>query len=144
MKKVKGLLHEKGNEVTTVDAANTVYDGLALMVSRNIGALLVVENGRFAGIMTERDYARKVMLQGKSSRNTQIGEIMDRSPVTVTPDTSVQECMELMTNHFVRYLPVLEQGEVTGIVSIGDVVRTIMEEQKSTISHLHEYIAGNL
>ena len=144
MKKVKVILHEKADKIASIDASATVYEGLAMMVDRNIGALIVLDNGSFKGIMTERDYARKVMLQGRSSRNTQIGEIMEKSPVTISPDTSVQQCMELMSDKNIRYLPVLDRGTVTGIISIGDVVRNIIDEQKNTINHLQDYIAGNV
>ncbi len=144
MKKVTVILQEKNDKIATVDAFGTVYDGLEMMVNRNIGALIVLDTGRFAGIMTERDYARKVMLQGRSSRNTQIGEIMEKSPITITPDTTVQHCMELMSDNNLRYLPVIDRGEVIGIISIGDVVRNIIDEQKNTINHLQDYIAGNV
>ena len=112
------------------------------MVEKNVSALLVMENDKLAGIFTERDYARKVVLKGKSSKETAIGDIMTSNLITVTSASSIDECMELMTGKYIRHLPVVDEGKLTGIISIGDVVRTIIQEQKSIIGHMEQYIAG--
>ena len=113
------------------------------MVEKNVSALLVTEGDKLAGIFTERDYARKVALKGKSSKDTVIGDIMTRDLITVTRATTIEDCMQLMTGKYIRHLPVVENGELVGIISIGDVVRTIIEEQKSIIGHMEQYIAGS-
>ena len=118
----------------------TVFEALGVMAEKNIGALIVVSGGRLAGIFSERDYARKVILKGRSSKDTPVGEIMTSSVVTVEPDATADECMALMTEHRVRHLPVLEAGKLVGVISIGDVVRTVVEEQQETIHHLETYI----
>ena len=113
------------------------------MVEKNVSALLVMENDKLAGIFTERDYARKVVLKGKKSKETQIGDIMTKDLITVSPDTTIDECMELMTGKFIRHLPVVNNDKLAGIISIGDVVRRIIEDQKSIIGHMEQYIAGS-
>jgi CBS domain-containing protein len=118
----------------------TVFEALRVMAEKNIGALLVVSGGRLVGIFSERDYARKVILQGRSSKDTPVREIMTSSVVTVEPDTTADECMAVMTENHVRHLPVLEAGKLVGVISIGDVVRTVVEEQQETIHHLETYI----
>ena len=140
---VKQILEGKGNEIFTIAPDTSVYHALELMVEKNVSALLVMENDKLAGIFTERDYARKVVLKGKKSKETQIGEIMTSNLITVSPETSIDECMALMTGKYIRHLPVLTDGKLAGIISIGDVVRRIIEDQKSVIGHMEQYIAGS-
>lgn len=144
MGKVRNILQAKGNSGISVNPDTNVFTALELMFERNIGALLVIENDKFIGIFTERDYARKVILKGKSSKEIQIREIMTENPPTVTPDNTIEECMWLMTNKFIRHLPVLDDGKLVGIISIGDVVKYIIDEQKFIIGNLENYITGNV
>lgn len=144
MGKVRNILQAKGNSGIFVSPDTNVFTALELMFERNIGALLVIENDKFIGIFTERDYARKVILKGKSSKEIQIREIMTENPPTVTPDNTIEECMWLMTNKFIRHLPVLDDGKLVGIISIGDVVKYIIDEQKFIIGNLENYITGNV
>jgi CBS domain-containing protein len=143
MASVKNILEAKGNEIFTITPDTSVYHALELMVEKNVSALLVMENEKLAGIFTERDYARKVALKGKSSKDTQIGDIMTRDLITVSPDSTIDECMQLMTGKYIRHLPVVFNDKLAGIISIGDVVRCIIEEQKSIIGHMEQYIAGS-
>lgn len=143
MATVKNILGAKGNVTFSITPDTSVYHALEIMVEKNVSALLVMENEKLAGIFTERDYARKVVLKGKLSKETQIGEIMTRDLVTVTPDSTIDECMQLMTGKFIRHLPVVTDNKVVGIISIGDVVRQIIEEQKSIIGHMEQYISGS-
>jgi CBS domain-containing protein len=143
MATVKNILDSKGNAIFTITPDTTVYHALELMVEKNVSALLVMEADKLAGIFTERDYARKVVLKGKSSRDTAIGEIMTGNLITVTSASSIDECMELMTGKYIRHLPVVDDGKLAGIISIGDVVRTIIQEQKAIIGHMEQYITGS-
>ena len=143
MAAVKNILETKGSITFTITPDTSVYHALELMVEKNVSALLVMENDALAGIFTERDYARKVALKGKSSKDTVIGDIMTRDLITVKSDSSIDECMELMTGKYIRHLPVVDGGKLTGIISIGDVVRSIIQEQKSIIGHMEQYIAGS-
>jgi CBS domain-containing protein len=144
MGKVRDILKTKGTSIFSVKPTITVYDTLKLMVEKNIGAVLVNnDQGKFVGIFTERDYARKVILKGKTSKETFIGEIMSENPITVTPDDSIDECMKIMSNKFIRYIPVMQNGELAGMISIGDVVKYIIEEQKFIIEDLEHYITGH-
>jgi CBS domain-containing protein len=142
MAAVKNILETKGSTIFTITPDTTVYHALELMVEKNVSALLVMENDKLAGIFTERDYARKVVLKGKKSQETQVSDIMTRDLITVTSESSIDECMELMTGKYIRHLPVVDDGKLTGIISIGDVVRSIIQEQKSIIGHMEQYIAG--
>lgn len=142
MATVKNILDSKGNATFTITPGTSVYHALELMVEKNVSALLVMEGDALAGIFTERDYARKVALKGKSSKDTVIADIMTRDLITVKSESSIDECMELMTGKYIRHLPVVDGGKLTGIISIGDVVRTIIQEQKSIIGHMEQYIAG--
>jgi CBS domain-containing protein len=142
MGKVRNILQTKSGSSIFVTPETTVFQSLQLMVEKNIGALLVMDQETFVGIFTERDYARKVILKGKSSKQTPIREIMTETPVTVTSDNTIEECMWLMTNRFIRHLPVIDNGKLTGIISIGDVVKYIIEEQKFIIGNLEHYITG--
>ncbi|HSJ49400.1 MAG TPA: CBS domain-containing protein [Gammaproteobacteria bacterium] len=140
MSTVKQLLDFKGHEVIAIDPDATVYAAVERMAERQIGALLVLEQGRLAGLFSERDYARKVVLKGKSSRETLVRDVMTRELICVAPDTSVDACMALMTAKRVRHLPVLEQGRLIGIVTIGDAVRQLMADKDFTITQLEQYI----
>jgi CBS domain-containing protein len=142
MKTVKGILEEKGTIVHTIEPEHTVLDALREMADRNIGALAVVDGGRLIGLVTERDYARKVILRGKFSKDTRVREIMTERVICVGQTQEVDACMALMTEHRVRHLPVLENGDLCGIISIGDVVRAIIEHQQFTIEQLEHYITG--
>lgn len=143
MATVKNILDSKGSAIFTITPDTTVYHALELMVEKNVSALLVMEADKLAGIFTERDYARKVVLKGKSSRDTAIGDIMTGNLITVTSASSIDECMELMTGKYIRHLPVVDDGKLAGIISIGDVVRTIIHEQKTIIGHMEQYITGS-
>jgi len=136
------VLRKKGHSFMTVGPDASAFDALEIMEEKNVGALLVVENGRLIGIFSERDYARKVILKGKSSKNTPVREIMSSALVTVSPVTSLRDCMLLMTEKHVRHLPVLDNGALTGVLSMRDVVNTIISDQESMIQELEEYIAG--
>jgi CBS domain-containing protein len=127
-------------EVYSVGADDTVFDALHLMAQVNIGAVLVLEDGQVRGIMSERDYARKMVLHGKSSRETRVREVMTTRVITVEPDRTCSDCMALMTEKHIRHLPVMEQGRLMGVISIGDVVRAVVREQQATISTLEQYI----
>jgi CBS domain-containing protein len=139
---IASVLRGKGREVFSVAPSTCVYDALEIMADKEIGALLVVENGRPVGLVSERDYARKVILQGRHSKDTAVSEIMSSDLVSVTPRDTVEECMRLMTEHRVRHLPVLHNGEVVGMVSLGDLVKWIIDSQEAEIRQLHAYIAG--
>jgi CBS domain-containing protein len=138
---VGSILQNKGHEVISISPAATVYDAIAAMALREVGALLVLSENRLAGIVTERDYARKVILLGRSSKETRVQEIMTPSPITVTPQDTVDECMRIVLERRIRHLPVLDAGELCGIISIGDLIRAIVSSQAYTIDQLHTYIA---
>ncbi len=140
--KVKNILDQKGSIIYSISPQETVYEGLKIMAENNLGALLVVSENQLSGIFTERDYARKVILKGKSSKDTHISEVMHENPVTVTEDTDIDSCMNLMTDKYVRHLPVINNDELVGIISIGDVVKAIINEQKYIIENLGSYISG--
>lgn len=142
MGKVRNILQSKNNITISVTPDSTVFEALELMVEKNVGALLVMDQDNFVGIFTERDYARKVILMGKASKETPIREIMTEDPVTVNMDNTIEDCMRLMTNKFIRHLPVIENGKLIGIISIGDVVKFIIEEQRFIIQNLEHYITG--
>lgn len=139
---ISEILSHKGSQVWSISPEATVFDAIQLMAERNIGALLVTEADRLVGILTERDYTRKVALKGKSSKQTAVKEILSGQIIHVTPDHTVEDCMRLMTEHRVRHLPVLEAGRILGVVSIGDLVNWIITAQSSTIHQLQTYIAG--
>jgi CBS domain-containing protein len=142
MKTVRQLLQAKGFSVWAVDPDATVFTALELMAEKNVGALLVLQEGRMIGIFSERDYARKIILKGKHSKDTLVREVMTESPICVGPDKSIEECMALMTDNHIRHLPVLEGDHLLGVVSIGDVVKSIIMEQQGTITDLENYITG--
>ena len=139
---ISEILKNKPAGVCSVPPGATVFEAIREMADKNIGALLVMEGERLLGVVSERDYTRKVALRGKSSRETQVHEILSASLVSARPDSTVEECMRLMTEHRVRHLPVLEGGRVVGIVSIGDLVNWIISAQSQAISQLQSYISG--
>jgi CBS domain-containing protein len=139
---VRQLLQHKPAGIVGTTPEKSVYDALRVMGEHNIGAVVVTEGGRLVGIFSERDYARKIVLRGKRSRETPVREVMTPDPVTVRPDDSAEHCMELMTHRRVRHLPVLEEGRLVGLVSIGDVVRHIISQQAFEIEQLEHYIHG--
>ena len=141
---VSALLHTKTPSVWTVPPGLTVFEAISLMAEKNIGALPVVSGGNLMGLFTERDYTRKIALHGRSSKQTLVAEITACDCVTVTPETSVDECMHLMTEHRVRHLPVLHHGDLVGIISIGDLVNWTISSQAATIAQMEQYIAGGL
>lgn len=142
MKTVRQLVEGKGNAVIAVSSESNVYEALQLMAQHEIGAVLVVDAGRLVGIMSERDYARKVILKGKSSQETPVREIMTERVVYARPETTVDECMALMTSKRVRHLPVMEEERLLGVVSIGDLVKETISEQEFIIRQLENYIHG--
>lgn len=144
MKTVVNILREKGDQVWTITPESTVYEALKMMAERNVGALVVLDGQTVIGILSERDYARKVILHGKSSQEMQVREIMTPKVYYVRPDQSVQECMVQMTDRRVRHLPVLEDDRLIGVISIGDVVKSIVSEQEFTIKQLENYISGGI
>ena len=142
MNTVRETMRSKKTEVWTVTRQATAYAALELMAEKDIGAVVVVDKGKPVGIFSERDYARKVILKGKSSKSTSVGELMSRPVLYVRPDQTLDQCMALMTNKRIRHLPVMENDALIGILSIGDVVKAIITEQEFTIQQLENYISG--
>lgn len=140
MRKVSDILRRKGNRVTSVPPETTVIQALQIMSDQNIGSVVVMENNAFVGIMTERDYSRKVILKNRHSSDTPVGEIMTKDFPPVKQTDTVEACMQLMSEHHIRYLPVIENGNLAGIISINDVVTETILNQEETISHLQSYI----
>lgn len=140
MNKVSSILARKGNNAVSVDPQTTVLDALKIMAEKNIGSVVVMENGRYLGIVTERDYSRKVILKGKHSNDTQVSEIMSADLPGIHPSDAIEHCMSLMTKNNVRYLPVFENDILSGIISMSDVVKETILAQKETINHLENYI----
>ena len=142
MHTIQHCLQNKGSDVWSIHPDASVFDALNLMADKNIGALLVIENGKLAGMFSERDYARKVILHGKTSRETKVREIMSSRVFHVEYNQSIEDCMALMTEKHIRHLPVLEEGAIVGVISIGDVVKEIIAEQEFVINQLENYISG--
>jgi CBS domain-containing protein len=142
MQTVNQLLRVKGGQIFSVEPTESVLHAIEIMATRHVGALLVMNQGSLLGIISERDYARKVILKNRSSHDTPVGDIMNSPAVTVTPQDTVHHCMELMTRGRFRHLPVVESGRVVGILSIGDLVKAVIEEQSQHIEQLERYIAG--
>lgn len=140
MRKVSDILRRKGSRVTTVSPDTSVIDALRIMSEQNIGSVVVIDNNSFLGIMTERDYSRKVILMGRHSSDTPVGEIMTTDFPSIRQSDSVEACMQLMSERHIRYLPVVENGKLAGIISINDVVTETISNQEETISHLQTYI----
>ena len=139
---VKDLIEVKNKGVWVIEPTASVYDAIAQMADKQIGALLVTEKSKVIGIITERDYARKVVLRGKSSKNTSVSEIMTKRLIFVQPEQPIEECMTLMTENRIRHLPVLENGKLIGMVSIGDIVKAVISEKDLLIDQLSNYISG--
>jgi len=139
---VSEILNTKGRQTWSVSPNTTVLEAIQMMAEKNVGALLVLDGGKLVGIISERDYTRKVVLRGKASKDTAVKEILTDDVVHVSPSDSVEECMRLMTSHRIRHLPVLEGDQVTGVISIGDLVNWIISAQTSTIHQLQTYISG--
>ena len=142
MNQVRHLLQIKGHTVYAVAPETPVLEAIRTMADRRVGALLVMRGDRLEGIVSERDYARKVILQGRASASTPVSEIMSAPPVTVTPETEVLECMRLCTHSRIRHLPVIEDGRVIGVISIGDLVKAVIDAQAEQIEQLQRYITG--
>ena len=140
--KVKDILQVKGDAVVSVSPDTIIFDALSLMSKFNVGAVLVMDNDKLVGVFTERDYARKIILKGRTSLDTSVSEIMSDELITVHPEESIAECMVIMSNKRVRHLPVVQKGQLIGIISIGDVVKYIIEEQEVVIEHFKMYISG--
>ena len=142
MRTVREILNKKGNLIWSVSPEATVYEALQLMAEKEAGAVLVIENGKIKGILSERDYARKVVLHGKFSKDTSVIDIMSDKVIYVDPSQSIEECMSIMINKKIRHLPVLENNKLAGIISIGDVVEAVLEEKESVIGELTRFIQG--
>lgn len=138
--KVADILKSKGSSVYSLGGDSSVFDALKMMAEKNIGALMIIEEDKLLGIFSERDYARKIVLQGKASHDTQVSEIMTKTVITIESENNLEQCMELMTKNKIRHLPVVDNDKVAGIISIGDLVMAIIETQKETITHLQNYI----
>ncbi|GAB4249842.1 MAG: CBS domain-containing protein [Acidobacteriota bacterium] len=143
METVRDILQRKGNEVYAVSPDDSIYRALEVMAEKNIGAVLVIEDGQLVGVFSERDYARKVVLKGKSSRETKVREAMTSPVAYVRPENTIEECMALMTDKHIRHLPVLEGNRLIGVISIGDVVHAKISEQAFHIRQLENYITGS-
>lgn len=140
MKLIKHILEAKGNDAWTITPDEPVYDALQLMADKNVGALVVAKDGQVIGVISERDYARKVILKGKSSRETLVREIMTSPAICVTPDKTVEQCLALMTDKHIRHLPVVDDGKLVGVVSVGDLVKSVIDSQKELIRQLENFI----
>jgi CBS domain-containing protein len=144
MKKASDILARKGTGVISISPETTVLKAIGLMAEKNIGSVVVMDGSQFMGIMTERDYCRKVILKGKSSTDTEVAEIMSVDFPPITPSESIEHCMELMTKNNIRYLPVYENGQVCGIISMQDVIKQTVLRQEETISQLKDYLHASM
>lgn len=142
MATVRNLLEKKGYTVYSVSPDSSVYDALEDLEEKNLGGLVVVENDKLIGVFTERDYARKVILKGRSSRETRVSDIMTNRPIYVKPDNTIEECMQLMNNKHIRHLPVMENNKLIGVISISDIISHIISEKDFIIENLEQYITG--
>lgn len=142
MGKVRNILEAKSKIIFSVSPDTSVYIALEVMFDKNISALLVLENNQPVGIFTERDYARKIALKGKNSRDTKMSEVMTKNLITITPEYTIDDAMRIMTEKLIRHLPVLEEDKLIGVISIGDLVKYLIEEQKFIIDNLENYIGG--
>jgi CBS domain-containing protein len=142
MQTVRDLLRKKGGQIHSVSPHSSVYEALQLMADKNVGAVLVLDGSRLVGILSERDYARQVVLKGKASKETPVREIMTTRVVCVVPEQTIEDCMALMTDKRIRHLPVLEEGQLAGVLSIGDVVKAVISEKQYLIEQLEAYITS--
>ncbi len=142
MKLVKHLLDAKGRHIISISPDSSVFEAIKVMADKNVGALVVMEDDKLAGIVSERDYARKVIVKGRSSKSTQVAEIMTADVATTSSDQTVDKCMAMMTEMRIRHLPVVEDDRVIAMISIGDLVQAIIADQKEEIEHLEHYISG--
>lgn len=142
MKTVRNILQYKSQSIYSVDSDTSVLDALKIMMDKNISALLVMEGPELKGIFTERDYARKIILQGKSSKETKIKEAMTANLEVINPNSSIDYCMQIMTDKHIRHLPIVDNGKVSGMISIGDLVKFVIDDQKQTIEQLQSYISS--
>jgi CBS domain-containing protein len=138
------LLQHKGSQIWSVPPATIVFDAVKTLAERNVGALLVMDGEALVGIFSERDYTRKIILKGRSSMNTHVGEVVSSPVRTVTPEDTVEDCMKLMTEHRIRHLPVVKDGKVVGVISIGDLVNWIISAQKAALDQMRSYLAGGV
>ena len=144
MRTVRNILKAKGGGIYSIDPLDTVYEAIAMMAEKEVGALLVMREGRPVGIISERDYTRKVILKDKSSKETRVSEIMTTEVVSTTSRQHIDECVSLMKEHHIRHLPVIDDGEVTGMLSLRDLFSAIIDEQASTIENLEHYVRGEV
>ena len=142
MKRIQTLLKKKGYDVWSIAPDASVYDAIHLMAEKAVGALIVMDGSKLVGVISERDYARKIILEGRSSENTKISEIMSSEVITTGPDNRIEECMAIMTERRIRHLPVLDGNEVLGVISLGDLVKYIIAEQRFVIEQMERYING--
>ncbi len=140
---VYDILHNKSGAILTTGLDSPVYEAIRLMGEKNVGALVAVENGEVVGILSERDYSRKVVLQGRTSRDTKVGEIISRPAITVCSKDGIEKCMQLMSQNRIRHLPVVDDGRLVGVISMGDLVNWVMQTQRHTIAQLQGYISGD-
>ena len=139
---IKEILKVKGNDIWSIEPAASVYDAVSLMAEKAIGALVVLEDKKLVGIISERDYARNIILKGRSSKSTQVKDIMTTRVLYAHPEQTINECMAMMTEKHIRHLPIMEEGELLGLISIGDIVKSIIAQQQYTIEQLEQYISG--
>lgn len=139
---IEKILRQKSGQIWSISPDATVYDAIALMAEKNVGALLVMENEKLVGIVSERDYSRKVMLRGKTSRTSTVGEIMTTELTTANPRETVEDCLRFMTEKRIRHLPVIADGNIRGVISIGDLVKQVIESQNATLDQMRDYISG--
>lgn len=142
MKLVRNILDSKGNDVWSVSSNDSVFEAIKMMAEKKVGALPVIDNKKVSGMISERDYARKVILQGRSSEKTPVKDIMTAKVISADSTHTVEKCMELMTENRIRHLPIIDGEEIVGVISIGDLVKAIIDEQQFTITQLNNYIAG--
>jgi CBS domain-containing protein len=143
MKTVKEILQQKGHVIFSISPQETVFNALEIMADKDVGALLVIENEKLVGILSERDYARKIILKEKDSKTTTVAELMTRNVLYVSPERTMEDCMVIMTSKHIRHLPVMENGNLTGLISSTDVLRAVISDQKSTIEALERYISSS-